>query len=226
LTSNYYRGFFATRRKLIAKEDPKRIKPVLYAYRVLMTGIHLLRTGEVEANLPRLSEHFGLAFLDELIARKIHGENASVGDLDWPLHEARLAELEAQLDRAFQESKLPEDPDRKAIHEFLVGLPLDTGAHEDYDRTVDNPCFPTHRGRESHLYFARFEMIRSILTRSASEGPTYGPRWRFGLVSHSAARSISLQIQSRTLNLQGCCPNGCSRFSIKLGTTQARKILK
>ena len=60
----------------------KRAKPVLYAYRVLMTGIHLLRTGEIEANLLRLNEHFGFAFLDELIARKVNGENVSVGDLD------------------------------------------------------------------------------------------------------------------------------------------------
>ena len=51
---------------------------MLYAYRVLMTGIHLLRTGEVEANLLRLNEHFGFGFLYELIARKVGGENTSV----------------------------------------------------------------------------------------------------------------------------------------------------
>ena len=89
-----------------------------------MTGIHLLRTGEVEANLLRLNEHFGFGFLDELIARKVGGENNSVGDLDWPFHEARLAELEAQLDQAFQESKLPEDRDRKAVSDLLVRLRL------------------------------------------------------------------------------------------------------
>ena len=72
---HHYRGFYATQQKLIAKEEPKRAKPVLYAYRVLMTGIHLLRTGEVEANLLRLNEHFGFGFLDELIARKVGGEN-------------------------------------------------------------------------------------------------------------------------------------------------------
>jgi hypothetical protein len=122
---HHYRGFFATQKKLIAKEEPKRAKPVLYAYRVLMTGIHLLRTGEVEANLRRLNEHFGFAFLDELIARKVDGENTSVGDLDWSFHEKLLAELEAQLDRAFQESKLPEDRDRKAISDLLVRLRLE-----------------------------------------------------------------------------------------------------
>ncbi|MHB1037976.1 MAG: nucleotidyltransferase domain-containing protein [Pirellulales bacterium] len=121
---HHYRGFYATQRKLIAKEEPKRAKPVLYAYRVLMTGIHLLRTSQVEANLLRLNEHFGFGFLDELTARKVSGENTSLGDLDWPFHEAKLAELEARLDQAFAESPLPEVPDRKPVNELLVRLRL------------------------------------------------------------------------------------------------------
>jgi uncharacterized protein len=108
----------------IAKEEPKRAKPVLYAYRVLMTGIHLLRTGEVEANLRCLNEHFRFSFLDDLIARKVDGENTSIGDLDWPFHESRLAELEALLDHAFAESRLPEDRERKPINELLIRLRL------------------------------------------------------------------------------------------------------
>ncbi len=119
---HHYRGFYATQRKLIEKEEPKRAKPVLYAYRVLMTGIHLLWTGEVEANLPRLNEEFGFGFIDELIAQKTT-EQASV-DLDWGEHATRLAELEAQLDRAFEESTLPEDRDRDAVSKFLVQLRL------------------------------------------------------------------------------------------------------
>src|SRR5437588_206889 len=67
---HHYRGFFATQRKLLDKQQPKIVKTVLYAYRVLLTGIHLLRTGEVEANLPRLAEEYQRPFLSELIARK------------------------------------------------------------------------------------------------------------------------------------------------------------
>jgi hypothetical protein len=128
---HHYRGFLGTQRKLIAREEPKRAKPVLYAYRVLMTGIHLLRTGEVEANLPRLNEHFGLTFLDELIARKVDGENTSVGDLDWSFHDARLTELEAQLDQAFAASSLPENAEREAVNELLVRLRLEGGRPAD-----------------------------------------------------------------------------------------------
>ena len=120
---HHYRGFYAAQRKLIEKEEPKRVKPILYAYRVLMTGIYLLRTGKVEANLPSLNEHFGFGFLDELIHLKTV-ENAPAGELDWPFHEAGLVELENRLDQAFEESTLPEHRDRTAINEFLIGLRL------------------------------------------------------------------------------------------------------
>jgi len=121
---HHYRGFYTTQHKLLEKENPRRVKPLLYAYRVLMTGIHLLQTGEVEANLLRLNEHFRFAFLNELIARKVGGENAATGALDWPFHEARLAELEMRLDQAFRDSRLAEERDKKPVSEFLVALRL------------------------------------------------------------------------------------------------------
>lgn len=122
---HHYQGFYASQRKLLTKENPKRVKPLLYAYRVLMTGIHLLRSGEIEANLVRLNEHFHFAFLDELISRKVGGENTAVGDLDWSFHEARLGELEARLDQAFNDSPLPDERDKKPVSDFLVALRLD-----------------------------------------------------------------------------------------------------
>jgi uncharacterized protein len=133
---HHYRGFFATQKKLIAKEEPKRAKPVLYAYRVLMTGIHLLRSGEVEANLLRLNESFGFKFLDDLIARKSGGENIGVGDLDWAFHDARLTELEAALDRAFAESKLPEDRERNPVNDLLVRLRLAKPSRLSHERDL------------------------------------------------------------------------------------------
>ena len=121
---HHYRGFYATQRKLLEKETPKRAKPLLYAYRVLMTGIHLLRTGEIEANLPQLNESFQFGFLDELMEKKIHGENISADNLNWQFHESQLATLEATLDQAFEDSTLPIHPDRIPISEYLVQLRL------------------------------------------------------------------------------------------------------
>lgn len=49
--ARHYLGFAATQWKLFGKESPPRVKPLLYVFRVLLTGIHLMRTGEVEANI-------------------------------------------------------------------------------------------------------------------------------------------------------------------------------
>ena len=76
--AHHYLGFAETQWQLFQKEDPPHVKPLLYVYRVLLTGIHLMRTGEVQANLGRLNENFKLAYIPELIERKSrrHGERA------------------------------------------------------------------------------------------------------------------------------------------------------
>jgi predicted nucleotidyltransferase len=122
---HHYRGFFATQRKLLDKQQPKILKTVLYAYRVLLTGIHLLRTGEVVAYLPRLAEEYQRSFLLDLILQK-HQEKGTAPALDWAFHEKQLQELEDLLDQAYQQSTLPEERDRLAVHEFLVRYRLRT----------------------------------------------------------------------------------------------------
>lgn len=120
---HHYRGFFATQRKLLEKQEPKTAKALLYAYRVLMTGVHLLRTGEVEANLVRLNAEFRRPFIDDLIAQKV-AEQAAPRGLDWSFHQQELARLEDEMDQAFQHSELPEARDRAAVNEFLIALRL------------------------------------------------------------------------------------------------------
>jgi predicted nucleotidyltransferase len=116
---HHYRGFLATQRKLLERQEPKRIKSVLYAYRVVLSGIHLLRTGEVEANLPRLAEEYKMPFLKDLIAQKRAEKGAAEG-LDWGEHDGRLVELERLMEEAFGASVLSEERDRRAVHDFLV----------------------------------------------------------------------------------------------------------
>jgi uncharacterized protein len=119
----HYRGFLMTQRRLLEKESPKRAKSLLYAYRVVMTGVHLMRTGEIEANLPRLNEIFRLPFVDELIARK-REEKIELPDLDWSFHDSQLRELEALLENAWERSTLPDERDRDAVNRCLVDLRL------------------------------------------------------------------------------------------------------
>jgi hypothetical protein len=90
---------------------------------VLLTGIHLLRTGEVEANLIHLNESFRLLWIPDLIASKT-AEKIAPAALDWHFHAARLDELERTLDQAFADSKLPEACEKREVSEFLIDLRL------------------------------------------------------------------------------------------------------
>ena len=105
--------------RLLEKSPTKTAKDLLYAYRVLMTGTHLLRTGEVQANIRLLNETFRLPFIDDLIAQKV-AEKVALPNLDWGFHSRELTRLEQQMEVAFAESKLPEERDRAALSEFLV----------------------------------------------------------------------------------------------------------
>lgn len=120
--SHHYLGFVETQWKLFNKEQPRRVKPLLYVFRVLLTGIHLMRTSEVQANLVTLNETFKLPYVSELIGRKLAGlEQAILGNNDMSLYEAEYLRLQAVLEMAATESHLPETPSAKAaLHDLLV----------------------------------------------------------------------------------------------------------
>ena len=128
---HHYLGFFQTQWHLFEKEQPRRVKPLLYVYRVLLTGIHLMRTGEVEANLVTLNEEFRLPFLPDLIARKLAGpEQSTLPDADLAFHERECRRLESQLKAASETSSLPEAPQAShELNELLVRcrLKVDVG---------------------------------------------------------------------------------------------------
>jgi predicted nucleotidyltransferase len=124
--NHHYLGFARTQWDLFDKERPRRVKPLLYVYRVLLTGIHLMRTGEIEANIVRLNEDARLPQIPELVARKLAGpEKATLDDADVAFHEAEVARLRGQLEAAGAASSLAEEPTaRKALHDLLVRLRL------------------------------------------------------------------------------------------------------
>lgn len=124
--SHHYLGFAETEWKLLNKENPKKIKPLLYLYRVLLSGIHLMRTGEVEANLVHLNHSFKLPYLHELISRKLSGaEKSHLEDADMTIHEKEYARLRGELEQAGQDSKLPELPGAKeALNDLLIRVRL------------------------------------------------------------------------------------------------------
>src|SRR5580693_2048889 len=122
--SHHYFGFAETQWRLFEKEHPRRVKPLLYVYRVLLTGIHLMRTGEVEANLLRLNEHYALPYVPDLVARKLAGpEQSSLHDADVDFHRGEYARLLGVLEAEYAGSKLPEGPTgRMALNDLLIRL--------------------------------------------------------------------------------------------------------
>jgi uncharacterized protein len=126
--SHHYFGFAETQWRLFDKERPRRVKPLLYVYRVLLTGIHLMRTGEVEANLVRLNDEARLGHVSDLIARKLAGpEQSTLDDGDEVFHRGEYERLVAGLESAYRASSLPEVASaRPALNDLLVRLRLRT----------------------------------------------------------------------------------------------------
>ena len=124
--SHHYLGFAETQWRLFEKERRRRVKPLLYVYRVLLTGIHLMRTGTVEANLNTLNEAFQLPYIPDLVARKLAGPEAAVLDsADVAFHQGEYERLRHELEAAHQASALPETPSsRPALNDLLVRLRL------------------------------------------------------------------------------------------------------
>lgn len=122
--AHHYLGFAATQWKLFQKEEPPRVKPLLYTYRVLLTGIHLMRTGEVEANLVHLNEEANLSYIPDLIQLKLEGpEKGTLPQSDLAFHQREFTRLENKLKQAQETSQLPELPSAKAaLNDLLVRL--------------------------------------------------------------------------------------------------------
>ncbi|HCF26008.1 MAG TPA: nucleotidyltransferase [Cyanobacteria bacterium UBA11049] len=122
--SHHYFGFAKTQWKLFEKEQPHRIKPLLYVYRVLLTGIHLMRNGEVEANLLRLNKEFKLPYISDLIELKLSGaEKSALTHSNIEFHQQEYNRLIAELEQAYQNTWLPETPSSKeALNDLLLRL--------------------------------------------------------------------------------------------------------
>ncbi|MFK0127549.1 DNA polymerase beta superfamily protein [Streptomyces nigra] len=122
--AHHYRGFATTQWRLF--ERTGELKPLLYTFRALLTGIHLMRGGGIEAHLPTLLEAVDApGYLPELIAAKAEREHGDAG-----VEHARVAadveRLHAVLDEARADSALPDAPSvHDALHAFVVRIRLE-----------------------------------------------------------------------------------------------------
>jgi uncharacterized protein len=129
--AHHYLGFAETQWKLFAKEEQPRVKPLLYVYRVLLTGIYLMRTGVIEADLTRLNDATRLPYVTELIKRKIAGaEKERLTEAHVEFHRREYERLRAKLEAEYAASTLPDSPrGADALHELLVAMRLKDYRH-------------------------------------------------------------------------------------------------
>jgi predicted nucleotidyltransferase len=126
--AHHYRGFAETQWKLFQKELSPKVKPLLYVYRVLLTGIHLMKTGEVEANLLNLNAEAKLPYIEDLVARKLAGpEKGTLDNSDLAFHQSQFTRLCAQLEEEYRRSTLPESTEAAgSLHDLLVRIRLNS----------------------------------------------------------------------------------------------------
>jgi predicted nucleotidyltransferase len=120
----HYRGFAANQWAMFSRQEPHRVKTLLYVYRVLLTGIHMMRSGEVNANLAECNEHLRLPYLDGLVAQKAGGEEkGALADPDFAFHEREVQRLREVLEEAAAVSPLPAEPSSEsALNSLLLRI--------------------------------------------------------------------------------------------------------
>jgi uncharacterized protein len=124
----HYFGFAKTQWELFCKENPPRVKPLLYVLRVLLTGIYLMQTGIVEANLINLNSVYNLPYIPDLIARKLEGAEKSVlTNADMAFYQREYERLRTQLEHESANSTLQETPSCKSVlNDLLVQVRIQT----------------------------------------------------------------------------------------------------
>jgi len=115
----HYRGFAASQLRFLER-DPI-VKKVLYVLRTALTGTHLLRTGELEADVTRLLDDHGFGDARELVAAKRAGERTAADPALLDAWRPRLATALKGLDDALPRSVLPPEPPNAAeLEAWLV----------------------------------------------------------------------------------------------------------
>lgn len=118
--AHHYRGFAGTQWRLFEKTG--ELKPLLYTFRALLTGIHLMRTGELVAHLPTLlGDVAAPAYLPSLIEAKAEAEHGGAHTVDAAEAARDVEALHTVLDEAQAGSRLADAGSGfDALHDLVV----------------------------------------------------------------------------------------------------------
>ena len=126
---HHYKGFAQTQWRLFEKEEKPLVKPLLYVFRVLLTGIHLMRSGEIQANLEILNQEFSLPYIAPLITlKKTSKEKQEISRDDMDQYRSEYERLFTLLESEGERSNLPDAPTATVeLEDLLIRLRLDSG---------------------------------------------------------------------------------------------------
>lgn len=117
----HYRGFALNQLRLAEKEPTA--KKLLYVLRTSLTGLHLLETGQLEADVTRRLDTYGLTHAAELVARKRAGERVAIDPELLVSWRPRIDALFARLDASVERSPLPtEPPNEGELRDWLLSV--------------------------------------------------------------------------------------------------------
>lgn len=115
----HYRGFAGSQKK--AMEEKPTAKKALYVLRTALTGTHLLRTGALVTDLTELMDGYGFGEARSLLEEKQKAERQALADDARTFWTRELDRALAALDRAEQESALPDQAAASdAVEAWLV----------------------------------------------------------------------------------------------------------
>jgi len=116
----HYRGFALNQLHRVQRSERPAAKQVLYVLRTALTGTHLLKTGELVADVTLLLDDYGYGDARELVEAKRQGERMP---LDPHVKGAWLGRLDAAiagLDEVEPNSPLPPEADEAPFDAWLV----------------------------------------------------------------------------------------------------------
>ena len=117
--ANHYRGMAYNQQKRMLHNE---VKKWLHTYRCLLMGIHLMRTGMLEMDVPTLANEYKQPQIHDLVSLKMQGFDF-VPESSTANHVATLEGLRERLDQEQNASTLPEkasEETRKALEDLVI----------------------------------------------------------------------------------------------------------
>ncbi len=139
---NSYRGMATFNYKKFILGGKVSSKKYLYVFRGLLAGRHFLETGIIQPNLTKLNSIYKIPELKKLIKAKTEGNETDIAqDIDSGKLDELIQKAFADLDKAYEKSKVQETPDKRDVEQlnsFLISERKKMLVLDDNSTRLDN----------------------------------------------------------------------------------------